>query len=289
LDISWAEKKMKRLIIKQFAKKIAAHKIESVAMFLLAVIVISVIVLPYFVPYQPSDQALNEAYQKPSARHWFGTDKFGRDVFVRFLYGGRISLFVAFFSVALAMLIGLPYGLFTGYLGGRVDAFANWIVNLFMAFPQFFLLLTIVAIIDSSSFWWVIVAIGLLSWMDVARIVRNQTLSIKESDFILAEVVLGVPKKRILFRHILPNLIAPVIVAATLMAGNVILIESALSFIGFGVQPPMPSWGNIINEGREVLLNGWWLSVFPGLGIVVTVISLNVLGEKLQKRFSVAE
>lgn len=259
------------------------NKIIVIAGALLGLLIAAVIVLPFLMPYGASDQSLNEAYQQPSAKHWFGTDKFGRDVFVRFLYGGRISVAVGAFSVLLALVIGLPFGLFSGYVGGRVDAVASWLINLFMAFPQFFLLITIAAMVEFSSFWWVVVAIGLLSWMDIARIVRNQTLSLKEREFILAERVLGVPQRRILLRHILPNVVVPVIVSATLMVGNVILIESALSFIGFGVQPPTPSWGNIINEGREVLLDGWWLSVFPGLGIVITVVCLSILGEKLQK------
>ncbi len=192
-------------------------------------------------------------------------------------------MLVALSSVALSLFIGVPYGLFSGYLGGKTDALASWILNLFMAFPQFLLLLVVAAILGTSSVWWVILVIGLLSWMDIARVVRNQTLSLKEREFVLAEIVVGISKFRLLCRHILPNLLAPVIVSATLMIGNVILIESALSFIGLGVQPPTPSWGNIINEGRQVLLDGWWISVFPGLAIVLTVLSLNLFGDHLQE------
>ena len=252
------------------------------ATFLFATLAIFSIIGPHVMPCNPVRQSLDEVYQSPSAKHLFGTDKFGRDVFARVLYGGRISLLVALSSVILSLSIGVPYGLFSGYLGGKTDALASWILNLFMAFPQFLLLLVVAAILGTSSVWWVILVIGLLSWMDIARIVRNQTLSLKEREFILAEIVVGISKFRLLRRHILPNLLAPVIVSATLMVGNVILIESALSFIGLGVQPPTPSWGNIINDGRQVLLDGWWISVFPGLAIVLTVLSLNLLGDHLQ-------
>lgn len=238
---------------------------------------------PLFVQHNPIDQSLGEAYSSPSINHWFGTDKFGRDVFSRVLYGGRISLAVAFSSVLLSMAIGIPYGLISGYLGGKVDLLANWILNLFMAFPQFFLLLTVVALLGTASVWWVIIVIGLLSWMDVARIVRNQTLSLKEREFILAEIVVGISQSRLLLRHILPNLLAPVIVSATLMVGNVILVESALSFIGLGVQAPVPSLGNIVNDGRQVLLDGWWISVFPGVAIILTVLGINFFGDHLQE------
>lgn len=259
------------------------NKMPYIAVSIFVLLAFFTIVGPHVMHSSPIDQALDEVYQSPSAKHWFGTDKFGRDVFARVLHGGRVSLMVAFSSVILSVLIGVPYGLFSGYLGGKVDAVASWILNLFMAFPQFLLLLVVAAILGTSSVLWVVLVIGLLSWMDIARVVRNQTLSLKERDFVLAEIVVGISKLRLLRRHILPNLLAPVIVSATLMVGNVILIESALSFIGLGVQPPTPSWGNIINEGRQVLLDGWWISVFPGLAIVLTVLSLNLLGDRLQE------
>lgn len=251
-------------------------------MLILLALLLFVMAGPFLSPYNPSAQALDSSYNAPSWNHLFGTDYFGRDLLVRVMCGGRISLFVSLLAVALALFIGVPYGLFSGYLGGKVDALASWFLNLFMAFPQFFLMVTLVAILRSSSVWWVVLVVGGLSWMDVARIVRNQTLSLRERDFILAEITIGVSKSRIITRHILPNLLAPVIVTGTLMIGNVILIESALSFIGLGIQPPTPSWGNIINEGRAVLTDAWWICIFPGLAIVCTVLCINLLGDALR-------
>jgi len=238
---------------------------------------------PLLMDHDPISHSLAEAYQPPSADHVFGTDKFGRDLCARTLQGGRISLAVAFLAALLAMVIGIPYGLISGYLGGKVDAAANWVLNVFMAFPQFFLLLAVVALLGTHHFTWVIFIIGFLSWMNIARIVRNMTFSIKEREFIQAEKVVGISKRRLLWRHITPNLVPSVIVAFTLMIGDVILIESALSFLGLGVQPPMPSWGNIINEGRQVLIDAWWISLFPGLAILLTVFCVNLLGERLQQ------
>ena len=255
----------------------------TIPAFLLIFVSICVIFMPMLLPEKPSDQSLDEAYQSPSKMHFFGTDKFGRDLFIRFLHGGRISLSVALLSVLFALSIGVPFGLLSGYKGGFVDTTMSWILNLFMAFPQFFLLLAIVAIFEPNSVWWIVIVIGALSWMDIARIVRNETLSLKEREFISACRIVGLSKKRILFRHVLPNLAVPILVYATLMVGNVILIESSLSFIGLGVQPPTPSWGNIINEGRDVLLSGWWISAFPGLAIVATVLAVNIFGEEMQR------
>jgi peptide/nickel transport system permease protein len=240
--------------------------------------------VPLFSRLDPVSHALDQTWQKPSPRHWFGTDKFGRDVFARVLYGGRISFLIALFAVLLSLFIGIPYGLVSGYMGKKVDALLSWIINLFMAIPQFLLILTIIAILDKNSVTWVVIVIAMFSWMDVARLVRNQTLSIKERDFILAERVTGVSSLRILVRHVLPNLAGSLVVLATLLLGNVILIESALSFIGLGVQPPTPSWGNIINDGRQALVDCWWISVFPGLAIIFTVLGINLIGEYIQEK-----
>ncbi len=253
-------------------------------MIILSIIISSMLLGPLLLNLDPVSHSLQNGYEKPSKLHWFGTDKFGRDIFARVLYGGRISFLIALMSVVLSMFIGIPYGLISGYIGKKLDAFLSWLINLFMAVPQFLLILVVIAVIDENSVFWVIIIIGLFSWMDVARLVRNQTLSIKERDFILAERVIGVSQLRILLRHILPNLLGPVVVSATLMLGNVILIESALSFIGLGIQPPTPSWGNIINDGRHVLIDGWWISVFPGAAIILTVLCINFIGEYIQEK-----
>jgi len=262
----------------------ANNKSFKISVMLLFIIISSVLLGPLLLNMDPVSQSLQDAYKKPSKLHWFGTDKFGRDVLARVLYGGRISFLIALMSVVLSMFIGIPYGLISGYSGRKFDAVLSWFINLFMAVPQFLLILVVIAVIDDNSVFWIILIIGLFSWMDVARLVRNQALSIKERDFILAERVIGVSQLRILMRHILPNLIGPVVVSATLMLGNVILIESALSFIGLGIQPPTPSWGNIINDGRHVLIDGWWISVFPGAAIILTVLCINFIGEYIQEK-----
>ncbi|MBN2412933.1 ABC transporter permease [candidate division KSB1 bacterium] len=254
------------------------------SVIILSIIILSVLLGPLLLNQDPVSQSLQNAYEKPSKLHWFGTDKFGRDIFARVLYGGRISFLIALMSVILSMFIGIPYGLISGYVGQKLDAVLSWFINLFMAVPQFLLILVVIAVIDENTVVWVILIIGLFSWMDVARLVRNQTLSIKELDYILAERVIGVSQLRILLRHILPNLIGPVVVSATLMLGNVILIESALSFIGLGIQPPTPSWGNIINDGRHVLIDGWWISVFPGAAIFLSVLCIHFIGEYIQEK-----
>ena len=263
-------------------KTILRKKIAVIAITILLIQIIFILTGPLFLPYNPNSHELMASYRGPSFQHPFGTDKFGRDVLTRIIFGGRISLMVSILAVMLAFFIGIPYGLICGFHGGKIDVVLSWILNLFMSFPQFFLILTVVAICGTASIWWVILIIGGLGWMDVARIVRNQTLSIKERDFILAEKTLGVSNWRILISHILPNLLASVFVVATLMIGNVILLESTLSFLGLGVQPPTPSWGNIINEGREVLVDAWWITIFPGITIIATVVCLNLIGDVLR-------
>jgi peptide/nickel transport system permease protein len=231
---------------------------------------------------------LTERYLSPSGDHPFGTDKFGRDVFSRVLYGGRISLTIAISVVVLAMTIGLFYGTVSGYLGGWLDASLMRFLDFLLAFPSIFLIITVVAVFGMSH-WYLIPVLALTGWMETARIVRAEVLSVKERDFILAAVGLGLSRVRILARHIIPNCLTPVIVAATLKVGEVILIESALSFLGIGVQPPVPSWGNIINDGRDVLLRAWWISTFPGFFIVASVVSFSLLGDGIRSWLSPTE
>ncbi len=255
-----------------------------VSFVLLLILLISLIAGPLLIDYDPVTHDLGNSYHAPNTGHLMGTDKFGRDVLARVLYGGRISIWVALLSVSLSLLIGIPYGLLSGFFD-RFDLVLNNVINVFMAIPQFLLILSVAAVLGKSSVLWIVLIIALFSWMDIARLVRNQTLALKHKDFILAETVIGISKMRLLFKHLLPNLMGPVAVSATLLFGNVILVESALSFVGLGVQPPTPSWGNIINEGRQVLIDGWWISVFPGVAIVVSVLLINLFGEYLQERF----
>ena len=237
----------------------------------------------WLAPCDPLAQGnlLTERYLAPSWDHPFGTDKFGRDVFSRVLYGGRISLAIAVSVVLLSMTIGLLYGTTSGYLGGLVDTLLMRFLDFLLAFPSIFLIITVVAVFRMSH-WYLIPILALTGWMETARIIRAEVLSVQKRDFVLAAVGLGLSRVHILTRHVIPNCLTPVMIAATLKVGEVILVESALSFLGIGVQPPVPSWGNIINDGRDVLLRAWWISTFPGFFIVLSVMSFSLLGDGIR-------
>ncbi|PLX79565.1 MAG: peptide ABC transporter permease [Desulfuromonas sp.] len=219
--------------------------------------------------------------QPPASGHLLGTDDLGRDVLVRILYGARISLLVGFVAVGIATLIGIVLGALAGYYGGWVDGVIMRFVDIMLCFPSFFLILAVIAFLD-PSIWNIMIVIGLTGWMGVARLVRAEFLSLRERDFVLAARALGARDSRIIFRHILPNAISPVLVSATLGVAGAILTESALSFLGIGVQPPTPSWGNMLIAGKQTLGTAWWLSVFPGLAILLTVLGYNLLGEGIR-------
>ena len=216
--------------------------------------------------------------QPPGTLYLFGTDDLGRDVLTRILYGARISLLVGFVAVGIATFIGILLGAMAGYYGRWVDAVIMRFVDIMLCFPTFFLILAVIAFLE-PSIWNIMIIIGLTSWMGVARLVRAEFLSLRERDFVLAAQAIGARDLRIIFRHILPNAISPVLVSATLGIAGAILTESALSFLGIGVQPPTPSWGNMLIAGKQTLGTAWWLSVFPGLAILVTVLGYNLLGE----------
>ena len=220
-------------------------------------------------------------YASPSFEHWFGTDQFGRDVFTRVLYGGRISLLIALAVVICAALFGSSYGAISGYFGGFWDQALMRVVDLLLAFPVVFLAVTLMAIFGTGLKWLIVILI-LSSWMDIARVVRAEVLSLKQRPFIFKARAAGLHAPRILFRHLLPNTFATVLAAATLRVADVILIESALSFLGLGAQPPAASWGAILNDGKAVFATAWWITTFPGLAIVITVLSFNMIGEGLQ-------
>ena len=239
---------------------------------------------PWIAPYDPSALDIANLLKGPSADHWLGTDALGRDVFSRMLYGARISLWVGFVAVGLSVAIGLMLGLTAGYRGGLTDEVVMRGVDVMLCFPSFFLILAVIAFLEPSLLN-IMIVIGLTSWMGVARLVRAEALSLRRRDFVLAARVAGAGPLRIIFIHILPNAVAPVLVSATLGVAGAILVESSLSFLGLGVQPPTPSWGNMLMEGQQVLEIAPWLSVFPGLAILVTVLGYNLLGEALRDLF----
>jgi peptide/nickel transport system permease protein len=249
------------------------------------VVVVFVAVLallaPVIAPMDPNRPDVRKILDSPSSRHPLGTDQLGRDVLSRMLYGARVSLAVGFVSVGIATLIGIALGSAAGYHGGTIDAMVMRLVDLMLVFPRFFLLLAVLGFLR-PSIWTIMAVIGLTGWMSVARLVRAEFLSLREREFVLWSQSIGASAFRIIWRHILPNAIAPVLVAITLGIPAAILAESGLSFLGLGVQPPHATWGNILSEGKDAIEIGWWLSVYPGLAILVTVLSYNLLGEGIR-------
>jgi peptide/nickel transport system permease protein len=262
----------KQLRSNRFAMTGAAIVLVLFALSLLA---------PYITPYAPDDLDAYNVLIPPCPEHWLGTDELGRDVLTRIIYGARISLKVGFVSVGIAVLAGSIAGLCAGYYGGWIDQIIMRFVDIMLCFPAFFLILAVIALLE-PSIWYIMIIIGLTGWMGVARLVRAEVLSLRERDFVMAARGIGASDARIIFRHILPNAMSPVLVAATLGVAGAILTESALSFLGIGVQPPTPSWGNMLTAGKDYLEFAWWLSLFPGLAILVTVIAYNLMGEGLR-------
>jgi peptide/nickel transport system permease protein len=250
-----------------------------------AVLVAGLIVIafgaPLLCPDDPLKQDVIHRLLPPSSAHWFGTDDLGRDVFSRILFGTRISLAVGVIAVAASVLIGTLIGLLAGYFGRKVDAVLMRLVDILLCFPTIFLILMVIAFLEPNILN-VMAVIGVTSWMGLSRMVRGEVLSLRERDFIWAAKALSLSTPRILFVHLLPNVVSPVLVAATLGVGGAVLTESALSFLGLGVQPPSPSWGNMLAAGKDYIHIAWWLTLFPGLAILVTVLAFNLLGEGLR-------
>ncbi|MCL4503540.1 MAG: ABC transporter permease [Deltaproteobacteria bacterium] len=237
---------------------------------------------PWLAPYDPTLINLKEILRPPSAAHLMGTDTLGRDVLSRIIYGSRISLLVGFVAVGIATIIGMGVGALAGYYGGIIDTMLMRLVDLMLCFPVFFLILAVIAMVG-PSIWTIMVIIGVTGWMTVARLVRAEFLSLREREFVVAARALGASDARLIWRHLLPNSLTPVMVSATLGIAGAILTETALSFLGLGVQAPTPSWGNILTMGQDNIEIAWWLSVFPGLAILVTVMSYNLLGEGIRE------
>ena len=236
---------------------------------------------PWIAPYDPGAIDLKLVLMPPSAAHLLGTDQLGRDVLSRMIWGAKISLKVGFAATGLAIFIGTILGAIAGYYGRWVDAVIMRFVDIMLCFPTFFLILAVIAFLE-PSIWNIMIVIGLTGWMGITRLVRADFTSLRERDFVLAARGIGAGDFRIILIHILPNAMASVLVAATLGVAGAILTESALSFLGIGVQPPTPSWGNILTAGKDNIDIAWWLSLYPGLAILLTVLGYNLLGEGIR-------
>jgi peptide/nickel transport system permease protein/oligopeptide transport system permease protein len=233
-------------------------------------------------------QNLRARLKPPSAEHWFGTDLYGRDILSRIIFGARISLQIGIFATLVSLVIGIPLGALAGYVGKWVDDLISWLINVVFAFPFLLFVLAVVAVFKDPSLVVVYIAIGMVNWVSIARVVRAQFISLREREFVEAARALGMPSWRIIFVHILPNALAPVIVQATLGMGSIIMIEAGLAFLGCGAQPPTPSWGLMISEGQKYLGQGqWWWAIFPGLAIMYTVLAFNFLGDGLRDALDV--
>jgi peptide/nickel transport system permease protein len=248
---------------------------------ILLVFIVLAVFAPLVSPYDPIKTNQRTSLKAPSLEHPLGTDRFGRDVFSRIVWGARLSLPVGFVAVAIAAAIGVAFGLVAGFYGGRVDTIIMRLVDLLLAFPGILLALAIVAILGGSLIN-LMIAVGIAAIPDYVRITRGSVLSVKEREFITAARTVGSRDVTIVLRHILPNILPPVIVLATLGMASAIITASALSFLGLGIKPPAPEWGNMLAEGRQFMQRAWWVAFFPGLAIMLTVLSINLLGDGLR-------
>jgi len=274
------------MMIPETLREIMRRKLGVAGLIIISFIIILSLIAPLIAPYDPLDQRLDERLQPPSSKHLMGTDKLGRDIFSRVLYGGRISLFIAVSSVVLATLIGMLIGLISGYLGRRIDDLLMRITDMFMAFPSLILALAIAAMLKPGMFN-VITAISLSSWPQYARMARAVTIQVKNEPYIEAAVSMGASNTRILIGHIIPMVIPQVMIQGMINLGGAILTAAGLGFLGFGVPPPTPEWGLMVSEGRDLIQSHWWISTFPGLMIFLSVVGFNLLGDQLRDIFDV--
>jgi peptide/nickel transport system permease protein len=264
-----------------FGKRFSKNKMAMAGSLVVILLFVVSILAPWIAPCDPSQINLQKVLLPPSTDHLFGTDQLGRDVLSRMIWGARISLKVGFVATGIAILIGTILGAVSGYYGRWIDTIIMRFVDIMLCFPAFFLILAVVALLE-PSIWNIMLIIGLTGWMGITRLVRADFISLKERDFVLAARAIGAGDLRIIFVHVLPNAMASVLVAATLGIAGAILTESALSFLGIGVQPPTPSWGNILTAGKDNIDIAWWLSLYPGMAILITVLGYNLLGEGIR-------
>jgi len=257
------------------------NKLALFGASIIILLILMAIFAPYIVSHDPTGIDIKSAYLAPSAVHFFGTDSLGRDLFSRIIYAARIALLIGIVAVGIASLIGIALGAIAGYFGGKMDTVIMRFTDIMLCFPSLFLILSVVAIVGPGIFN-IMVIIGLTSWMGIARLIRAEVLSLKTREFVLASRALGRSNFYIITKHLIPNGIGPVLVNFVFGVAGAILTETGLSFLGLGVQPPDPSWGNILIDGRAALGVAWWIILFPGLAILITVLSFNLFGEGLR-------
>lgn len=262
-------------------QKVLSNPLAIVGFIIIAIVLLLALLAPVIAPYDPDDINVKAILLAPSAEHWMGTDGLGRDVLSRMLHGGRISLLVGLVAVGISTAIGILLGAIAGYYRGWVDTFIMRLVDVMLSIPSFFLILAVIAFLTPSIIN-IMIVIGLTSWMGVTRLVRAEFLSLSDREFVMASRTLGANDARLIFKHLLPNSLTPIIVSSVLGIASAVLMESGLSFLGLGVQAPQASWGNILTDGKEYIQFAWWLSLFPGLAILLTVLGYNLLGEGLR-------
>jgi len=262
-------------------KRLAKNKLALLGLGIVIFFVIVAILAPYITPYPWNEVDLSRALQPPSWKHLLGTDEFGRDIFSRIIYGTRVSLQFAFFAQLISISIGTILGLISGFYGGWVDDLIMRIVEVLFAFP---FLLFVIAVVSTlgPGIQNLYLAVALIGWAGVSRIIRGQVLSLRERDFVAGAIAIGASTWRILFRHILPNALSPLIIEATLGMGGMIMLEAGLSFLGLGVQAPTPSWGSMVQAGLAYLRSCWWYPIAPGVVIMIVVFGFNLLGDGLR-------
>lgn len=262
-------------------ESIFKNRLAIIGLCIVVFFALLAILAPFISTHDPNQIDINNILTGPSLKHFLGTDQLGRDLFSRMVFGSKISLSIGFIAVGIATFIGISLGAIAGYYGGKLDSAIMRFVDIMLCFPTFFLILAVIALLEPSIFN-IMAIIGLTSWMGVARLIRAEILSLKEREFIQAARACGVKDSSIIIRHLIPNAMAPVLVSATLGVAAAILVESGLSFLGIGVQPPTPSWGNILIDGKATLGVAWWLTLFPGIAILLTVLGYNLLGEGIR-------
>jgi peptide/nickel transport system permease protein len=264
-----------------FWRQFRRHIPALIAIFILGILLFICFLAPVIAPYKFSAIDLHYIKQPPTLKHLMGTDDLGRDLFTRILYGGRVSLAIGITAALIATAFGTLVGALAGFYGGRLDNILMRFTDIAFSIPTLPLLI-VISTFTKSSLPIIILVIGGLSWMPTARVVRGSVLSIKQQDFITAARMIGSRNGRIIFRHIIPNILGPIVVGATLSVGGAIITESALSFLGLGVQPPNPSWGNMLYGSQDTMASKPWLTIFPGLAILITVLCINFIGDGLQ-------